>query len=104
MPGVAFLPGPVTIEADSGECLMDVARRPGVFIRADCGGQPQGGTCRVLVEPGAMMAGGAVTAVAGRKGPALRSAGWDHLPPVLPDPGLRRGHGHHPAGKPGRLS
>jgi ferredoxin len=36
---------------------MDVARRAGLFIRADCGGQPQCGTCRVLVELGAMMAG-----------------------------------------------
>lgn len=57
MPHVTFLPGPITAEADRGERLIQVARRAGVFIRADCGGEHKCGTCRVLVAPEALAAG-----------------------------------------------
>ncbi|MBI5015666.1 MAG: DUF4445 domain-containing protein [Deltaproteobacteria bacterium] len=50
MSRVTFLPGPVTAEAGPGERLLDVARRAGVGLVADCGGRGKCGNCRVEVD------------------------------------------------------
>ncbi len=44
---VTFLPGPVVGEAEQGERLLDVARRAGAGIVADCGGRGKCGSCLV---------------------------------------------------------
>ncbi|MBI5439798.1 MAG: DUF4445 domain-containing protein [Deltaproteobacteria bacterium] len=50
MSRVTFHPGSVTVEAGPGERLLDVARRAGVGLVADCGGRGKCGNCRVEVE------------------------------------------------------
>ena len=49
MAKVTFLPGLVTVEAEPGEPVFDVARRAGLFIREDCGGKHKCETCRIEV-------------------------------------------------------
>ncbi|NTU59683.1 MAG: 2Fe-2S iron-sulfur cluster binding domain-containing protein, partial [Deltaproteobacteria bacterium] len=44
---MTFLPGPVTADAHPEERLLDVARRAGVGIVADCGGRGKCGNCVV---------------------------------------------------------
>jgi len=49
---VTFLPGQVSIVADSSETLLDVARRAGIRISSPCGGEGQCGKCKVIVREG----------------------------------------------------
>ncbi|MGB6065190.1 MAG: ASKHA domain-containing protein [Desulfomonilaceae bacterium] len=53
---VKFLPDDVTVEADVGQLLLDVALEAGVFIPAVCGGSGACGKCRVRVVNGAVEA------------------------------------------------
>lgn len=51
---VRFLPDDVTVEADLGQLLLDVALEAGIFIRAACGGSGGCGQCKVRVAAGAV--------------------------------------------------
>jgi uncharacterized 2Fe-2S/4Fe-4S cluster protein (DUF4445 family) len=53
---VRFLPDDVTIEADVGQLLLDVALEAGVFLPAACGGSGACGKCRVRVVSGSVEA------------------------------------------------
>ena len=46
---VRFLPDDVTVEADVGQLLLDVALEAGIFLPAACGGAGACGKCRVKV-------------------------------------------------------
>ncbi len=49
---IHFLPDDVTINAERGENLLDVAARAGVYIHAFCGGDGVCGKCKVKVVAG----------------------------------------------------
>ncbi|MEL7562111.1 ASKHA domain-containing protein [Dehalogenimonas sp. 4OHTPN] len=49
---VRFEPDGITVAADHGDNLLDVARRAGVGISASCGGDGVCGTCKVVIEQG----------------------------------------------------
>lgn len=51
---VRFLPDDLTVEAQDGQLLLDVALDAGVFIRAACGGSGGCGQCKVKVVDGAV--------------------------------------------------
>ncbi len=51
---VSFLPDHVTVEADIGQLLLDIALEAGVFIPAACGGSGGCGQCKVKVTAGAV--------------------------------------------------
>ena len=51
---VRFLPDEVTVEADVGRLLLDIALDAGVFIPAACGGSGGCGQCKVKVTAGAV--------------------------------------------------
>ena len=53
---VRFLPDDVTVEADVGQLLLDVALEAGVFLPAACGGSGACGKCRVRVVAGSVEA------------------------------------------------
>lgn len=53
---IRFLPDDVTVEADEGRLLLDVALEGGVFIRAACGGSGGCGQCKVRVSEGTVQA------------------------------------------------
>ena len=53
---VRFLPDDVTVEADVGQLLLDVALEAGVFLPAACGGAGACGKCRVRVVHGSVEA------------------------------------------------
>jgi uncharacterized 2Fe-2S/4Fe-4S cluster protein (DUF4445 family) len=53
---VKFLPDGVTVEADVGQLLLDVALEAGIFIPAVCGGSGACGRCRVRVVQGSVQA------------------------------------------------
>ncbi|MGO9570544.1 MAG: ASKHA domain-containing protein, partial [Desulfomonilaceae bacterium] len=53
---VRFLPDDVTVEADVGQLLLDVALEAGVFLPAACGGSGACGKCRVKVVRGSVEA------------------------------------------------
>jgi len=53
---VRFLPDDVTVEADVGQLLLDVALEAGVFLPAACGGAGACGKCRVKVVRGSVEA------------------------------------------------
>ena len=53
---VRFLPDDVTVEADVGQLLLDVALEAGVFLPAACGGAGACGKCRVRVVRGSVEA------------------------------------------------
>ena len=52
MPNVRFLPDEITVEARSGDNLLDLAAGAGVYVPASCGGDGVCGKCRVLIESG----------------------------------------------------
>jgi len=52
MPLVTFKPEKVSVEVEPGTSLLDAARRAGVRIRNDCGGQGACGRCVVRVQTG----------------------------------------------------
>jgi uncharacterized 2Fe-2S/4Fe-4S cluster protein (DUF4445 family) len=47
---ITFLPENLTVSASRGESIIDIARRAGVGLKADCGGKGKCGTCKVLFE------------------------------------------------------
>jgi uncharacterized 2Fe-2S/4Fe-4S cluster protein (DUF4445 family) len=49
---VRFEPDGITVEANRGDNLLDVARCAGVGIAASCGGDGVCGTCKVMIEHG----------------------------------------------------
>ena len=49
---IRFLPDDITVEAKSGENLLDVAARGGVYVPASCGGDAVCGKCKVKVVSG----------------------------------------------------
>ncbi len=49
---VRFLPDDVTVDAEKGQLLLDVALEAGVFIPAACGGSGGCGQCKVKVSEG----------------------------------------------------
>jgi len=49
---VQFKPTNKSIEVAEGTCLIDAARRAGVFIDAPCGGKGHCGKCRVTIKEG----------------------------------------------------
>lgn len=51
---VHFLPDDVTVEAEAGQLLLDVALEAGVFIPAACGGSGSCGQCKVRVLQGSV--------------------------------------------------
>lgn len=51
---VRFLPDDITIEAEVGHLLLDVALEAGVFIPASCGGSGGCGQCKVRVLEGSV--------------------------------------------------
>jgi uncharacterized 2Fe-2S/4Fe-4S cluster protein (DUF4445 family) len=51
---VRFLPDDVTVGAEPGQLLLDVALEAGIFIRAACGGSGGCGRCKVRVAAGAV--------------------------------------------------
>lgn len=53
---VRFLPDDVTVEAEPGQLLLDVALEAGVFIPAACGGSGGCGQCKVQVVSGSVEA------------------------------------------------
>ncbi len=53
---ITFLPDDVTVEADVGQVLLDVALEAGVFIPAACGGAGGCGQCKVKVLEGSVEA------------------------------------------------
>ncbi len=52
MPNVRFLPDEITVEARSGDNLLDLAAGAGVYVPASCGGDGVCGKCRVLIASG----------------------------------------------------
>ncbi|MDR1487581.1 MAG: 2Fe-2S iron-sulfur cluster binding domain-containing protein, partial [Deltaproteobacteria bacterium] len=53
---ITFLPDNVTIEAESGESLLDVANRGKIHINASCGGEGVCGRCVVELRDGTVKA------------------------------------------------
>ncbi len=51
---VRFIPDDVTVEADKGQLLLDVALDGGIFIRAACGGAGACGQCKVRIVEGSV--------------------------------------------------
>lgn len=53
---VRFLPDDVTVSAEPGQLLLDLALEAGIFIRAACGGTGGCGQCKIRVTAGAVEA------------------------------------------------
>ncbi len=53
MPRITVRPADVTIEARTGETIMEAARAAGYYWPTTCGGQGECATCAGLVEEGA---------------------------------------------------
>ena len=53
MPRVTFLPDNVTVEARTGDTILDAALDHGIALEHDCGGNCACTTCHVLIEEGA---------------------------------------------------
>lgn len=51
---IRFLPDDVTVDAEIGELLLDVALEAGVFIPAACGGSGACGQCKIRVADGSV--------------------------------------------------
>ncbi len=51
---VTFLPDEVTVDAEIGQLLLDVALAAGVFIPASCGGSGACGQCKVRIAEGSV--------------------------------------------------
>ena len=51
---IRFLPDDVTVEAEIGQLLLDVALDAGVFIPAACGGSGACGQCKVRMVEGSV--------------------------------------------------
>lgn len=49
---IRFLPDDVTVKAEAGDNLLDIAATAGVYIHANCGGEGVCGKCRVKIEQG----------------------------------------------------
>ncbi|HET7768494.1 MAG TPA: ASKHA domain-containing protein [Chloroflexota bacterium] len=49
MPSITFLPDGTTHAARAGESVLDVARRAGLFVETDCGGEGTCGKCALRV-------------------------------------------------------
>jgi 2Fe-2S ferredoxin len=49
---LTFVPDNVTVEAEPGETLLDVANQNGVFIDSNCGGFCACSTCHVIIKKG----------------------------------------------------
>lgn len=53
MTRVTFLPSQTVVQAQPGDCLLDVARQAEIWISSSCGGQGLCTSCRVVIsEPG----------------------------------------------------
>ncbi len=53
---VTFLPDNITVEAEHGENLLDIAVEAGVYVHAYCGGDGVCGKCKVKIEEGKVAA------------------------------------------------
>ncbi len=53
MPRVTFLPDNLTVEAQVGDTILDVALDNGIDLEHDCGGNCACTTCHVQIEEGA---------------------------------------------------
>ncbi len=53
---VRFLPDDITVEAEVGQLLLDIALEAGVFIPAACGGSGGCGQCKVRIASGSVEA------------------------------------------------
>ena len=53
---VRFLPDDVSVEADVGDLLLDVALEAGIFVPAACGGSGACAQCKVKVVSGSVEA------------------------------------------------
>ncbi|HMK34112.1 MAG TPA: ASKHA domain-containing protein [Desulfomonilaceae bacterium] len=51
---IRFLPDDITVEAEVGQLLLDVALEAGIFIPAACGGSGACGQCKVRVAEGSV--------------------------------------------------
>ena len=49
---VTFVPDGVTVKAEAGETLLNLANQNGVFIDSNCGGFCACSTCHVIVKEG----------------------------------------------------
>ncbi len=54
---ITFLPDRITVEAASGETVLQAARKAGIHINASCGGSGLCGKCRIVVREGELSGG-----------------------------------------------